>query len=47
MGHVLFPLESLDVTEPMDLWRDVEKSSQVSLGTIIAPCIVSEIPSFL
>ena len=31
IGHVLFPLEHLDITRPVALWRDVERSSQVGL----------------
>ena len=29
IGHVLFPLEHLDITRAVALWRDVERSSQV------------------
>lgn len=29
IGHVLFPLADLDITVTTDVWRDVEKASQV------------------
>lgn len=29
IGHVLFPLSALDITVTTDIWKDVEKASQV------------------